>query len=448
MAKLFGTDGVRGLANIELSPLLALQLGTAAAHVIVERKKDARILIGRDPRISGDILESAMVAGVCSQGLDAVMVGVISTPGVAYLTATTGASAGVVISASHNPVNDNGIKFFGPDGFKLDDSVEESIEEYVPGFDELARPRGADVGRMFRRHELVWEYAHHVKEASPQRLDGLKVVMDCANGAASELAPQIFSELGAEVHSINCDPNGININSDCGSMHPETLRVKVKEIGAVIGLAFDGDADRVIMIDERGEIVDGDHVMAIYGLWRARRGDLPQRMVVGTVMSNIGLELALAKENVKLARTPVGDRYVCDEMRRSGAIVGGEKSGHIILSRYTTTGDGMITALQVISIMLESGRRLSDLASEMEEFPQVLLNVRVKERDGWDGVPSITSAIASAETKLAGRGRILVRPSGTEKLIRVMAEGPDGDEIGRLAEDVADAIRGSLGDGK
>ncbi len=445
MGRLFGTDGVRGRANVELGPELALALGTAAAHVIVERKKDARILIGRDPRISGDILESAMVAGVCSQGLDAVLVGVISTPGVAYLTATTGAAAGVVISASHNPVADNGIKFFGPDGYKLDDSVEQLIEDQVPIYHELPRPSGADVGRMYRRHELAWEYVHHVKEAAGGRLDGLKLVLDCANGAASELAPQVFSELGADVTAIHSEPNGVNINAGCGSMYPKVLAAKVLETGAQAGLAFDGDADRVILIDEQGQIVDGDHVMAICGLSQARKGDLPGGVVVGTVMSNMGLEVALASEGIVLARTPVGDRYVCDEMRRLGAIIGGEKSGHIILSRHTTTGDGMVTALAVLSVMQETGSPLSQLASVMEEFPQVLVNIRVRERDGWEEVPEICSAIAQAEARLSGRGRVLVRPSGTEKLIRVMAEGPNAVEIASVVEDIASAVRQSIG---
>ena len=444
MQKLFGTDGVRGLANIELSPLLALGLGTAAAHVIVETRQNARILIGRDPRISGDILESAMVAGVCSQGLDAILVGVVSTPGVAYLTTSTGASAGVVISASHNPVEDNGIKFFGPDGYKLDDAVEAQIEEHVPRFDKLQRPRGGEVGRMFRKPELTRDYAEHVKTAASATFDALKVVADCANGAASELAPQILADLGAEVQTMNCAPNGVNINAGCGSLCPGSLQGKVTQVGADIGLAFDGDADRVILIDARGEIVDGDHVMAIYGLRQARMGDLPGNSVVATVMSNIGLEIALASQNVKLIRTPVGDRYVSDEMRRTGAIIGGEKSGHVILSRYATTGDGMITALRILSIMVETGRTLAELASEMEEFPQILLNVRVRERDGWDRVPEITSAISSAEAKLAGRGRVFVRPSGTEKLIRVMAEGPDREELEMLTSEIAEAIRGKL----
>ena len=445
MRKLFGTDGVRGLANVELTPLLALKLGTTAAHVIIERKQNTRVLIGRDPRISGDILESAMVAGICSQGVDAVLAGVIPTPGVAYLTASTSAAAGVVISASHNPVRDNGIKFFGPDGYKLDDAVEESIESQIEAFDQFPKPDGGNVGNLLHRHELAWEYAEHVKQTAHGSLDGMSVVIDCANGAASELASRIFEELGARVACIYCTPNGININKDCGSLHPEKMAEKVRQIGADVGLSFDGDADRVIMADEIGRMVDGDHMMAIYALHLARTAGLPANTVVGTVMSNIGLEIALKKENITLTRTAVGDRYVSDEMRRSGAIVGGEKSGHIVLSRHATTGDGMITALQVLSIMNSTGKKLSELASEMEELPQLLVNVKVSKRDGWDRDPDIISSISDAEDKLRGRGRVVVRPSGTERLIRVMAEGPDQTQLEQLVGDICEAVRKSLG---
>jgi len=445
LRKLFGTDGVRGLANVELSPLLAMQLGATAAHVIIERKQNTRVLVGRDPRISGDILESALVAGICSQGVDAVLAGVIPTPGVAYLTTTTDAAAGVVISASHNPMPDNGIKFFGPDGHKLDDSVEAAIEEQLEHFDSFPRPRGAEVGNILRRRELASDYAKHVKSTIDIPLGGMKLVIDGANGAASELAPRIFHELGARTSCLNCTPNGININEDTGSLHPEKMALLVRQLGADAGLAFDGDADRVILADENGNVVDGDHVMAIYALHCARTSGLPTNTVVGTVMSNVGLELALQKEGLKLARTAVGDRYVSDEMRRSGAIVGGEKSGHIILSRYTTTGDGMITALQVLAVMLQTGKKLSELAAEMEEFPQLLVSVRVAERDGWDTKPEIISAIEDVEKKLAGRGRVVVRPSGTEKLIRVMAEGPDQRELETLVGQIADAIKKTMG---
>lgn len=441
MTKLFGTDGVRGLANSELSPLLALKLGATAAHVIIERKQNMRVLVGRDPRISGDILESAMIAGICSQGVDAVLAGVIPTPGVAYLTRTSSTAAGAVISASHNKVDDNGIKFFGPDGFKLDDAMEASIEELIEDFDSFPRPIGGDVGNIFRRHELAWEYAEHVKGTATAKLNGLKVVMDCANGAANELAPMIFGDLGANVTGINCTPNGININNNCGSLHPEQMIAETKRVGADIGLAFDGDADRVILSDENGRIVNGDHIMTICALHSARGEGLPANSVIGTVMSNLGLECALRDAGIALVRTVVGDRYVCDEMRRSGAVIGGEQSGHIILLPHTTTGDGMITALRIISIMIATGKRLSELADQMPQYPQLLINVQVERRDGWDNQPLILDAIKDAEENLRGRGRILVRASGTEKLIRVMAEGPDKAEIETLAGGVADVIK-------
>lgn len=445
MNKLFGTDGVRGLANVELSPLVALKLGTTAAHVIIESKQNTKVLVGRDPRISGDILESALVAGICSQGVDAVLAGVIPTPGVAYLTRSTNAAAGAVISASHNPVKDNGIKFFGPDGYKLDDAVEASIEEQIERFDDFPKPQGKEVGNIFRRHELAWDYAEHVKSAASVPLDGVNVVIDCANGAASELAPRIFHELGARTTCVNCTPNGVNINEDCGSLHPEQMGLLVKQTGADVGMSFDGDADRVILADETGGVVDGDHIMAIYALHCARRGGLPANTVVGTVMSNIGLEIALRKEGLTLARTPVGDRCVSDEMRRGGAVVGGEKSGHVILSRHTTTGDGMVTALRVLSIMIEEGKKLSELASEMRELPQLLVNVKVERRDGWDKHRDIVCAIEHVEDKLAGRGRVVVRPSGTEKLIRVMAEGPDQQELETLVGQICDAVKKAMG---
>jgi len=444
LGKLFGTDGVRGLANTELSPLLALKLGTTAAHVLIERKTDATVLIGRDPRISGDILESALVAGICSQGADAILVGAVPTPAVAYLTVATGSAAGAVISASHNPVRDNGIKFFGPDGYKLDDAIEAAIEQQIERFDSFPRPTGGGVGRLRRSHELAQDYASHAKSTITHRLDGMKLVVDCANGAASEFAPQILADLGAEVCPISCCPNGVNINENCGSLHTQAMREEVVKRGADAGLAFDGDSDRAILADENGQIVDGDHVMAICALHFAATRGLPHNAVVATVMSNIGLEIALNNAGVDLIRTPVGDRCVSEEMRRSGAAIGGEKSGHIIFSEHATTGDGIITALQVLQIMRETGRRLSDLASVMEEFPQILLNVRVKERTGWDRIPELQAAIADVERRLLGRGRILVRASGTEKLIRVMAEGPDQKELESLTEQVASVVRAKL----
>lgn len=444
MSKLFGTDGIRGLANVELSPLLALKVGTTAAHVLIERKQNTRVLVGRDPRISGDILENALVAGICSQGVDAVLMGVIPTPGIAYLTANTNAAAGAIISASHNPMPDNGIKFFGPDGYKLDDSVEAEIERQLEAFESFPRPSGGDVGNVLRRREFVWDYAEHVKSTIDMPLAGMSIVIDGANGAASELAPRIFHELGARTMSLNCTPNGININEHSGSLKPQQMAMLVKQIGADVGMSFDGDADRVIMSDEQGNIVDGDHIMAIYGLYLARTKGLPADTVVGTVMSNIGLELALKNEGLKLVRAAVGDRYVSDEMRRIGAVVGGEKSGHIILSEFTTTGDGMITALQVLAVMLKTGKKLSELAAEMQEFPQLLINVPIARRDGWDRVPEIQTAIQDVESTLGERGRVVVRPSGTENLLRIMVEGPDQGEISELSQQIADVVKASL----
>jgi phosphoglucosamine mutase len=444
LSKLFGTDGIRGLANVELSPLLALKVGTTAAHVLIERKQNTRVLVGRDPRISGDILENALVAGICSQGVDAVLMGVIPTPGIAYLTANTNAAAGAIISASHNPMPDNGIKFFGPDGYKLDDSVEAEIERQLEAFESFPRPSGGDVGNVLRRREFVWDYAEHVKSTIDMPLAGMSIVIDGANGAASELAPRIFHELGARTMSLNCTPNGININEHSGSLKPQQMAMLVKQIGADAGMSFDGDADRVIMSDEQGNIVDGDHIMAIYGLYLARTKGLPADTVVGTVMSNIGLELALKNEGLKLVRAAVGDRYVSDEMRRIGAVVGGEKSGHIILSEFTTTGDGMITALQVLAVMLKTGKKLSELAAEMQEFPQLLINVPIARRDGWDRVPEIQTAIQDVESTLGERGRVVVRPSGTENLLRIMVEGPDQGEINALTQQIADVVKASL----
>jgi phosphoglucosamine mutase len=298
---------------------------------------------------------------------------------------------------------------------------------------------------MYRNTHLAEEYLDHLKSAAKRRLDGMRIVVDCANGAASALAPRLFAELGAEVYPIHCEPNGININADCGSQHPQSMQAEVRVHKANLGLSFDGDADRVIIADENGNIVDGDHVMAICGLDYARSGDLPGNVVVGTVMSNIGLEIALAKGNAKLVRAPVGDRYVSEEMRRLGAIVGGEKSGHLIFSRHSTTGDGMITAIQTIDVMLQSGKPLSELASVMQEFPQLLVNVPIRDTNGWDQDPQISAAISAAEDKLKGRGRVLVRPSGTEKLIRVMAEGPDQSELEEIVGEIADVVRERLG---
>lgn len=437
----FGTDGVRGIANTELSPRLAMGLGAAAALALGGADgSPPEVIVGRDPRLSGDLLEAALVAGLCSLGVHVTSLGVLPTPGVAFVTRARGARAGAVISASHNPVADNGIKFFGPDGRKLDDAWEARIEAHIDDWESHPRPTGAAVGRLTRTEQPVEAYATHLRDSCPARLDGLRLVVDCANGAASYLAPRILSELGAEVITLSAHPDGVNINENCGSLHPEAMAARVGAEGADAGLAFDGDADRVILADEKGRIVDGDRVLCLAGIHLAASGRLPGRVVVGTVMSNLGLEQALEKHDIRLVRAAVGDRYVAEEMARAGAVLGGEKSGHLLFARHTTTGDGILTALQVLQICRESGRSLAAWADEMQELPQVLRSVRVARRDGWREIPAVTDAIARAEATLAGRGRIFVRPSGTEKVIRIMAEGPDQTEIEHLVGEVADAL--------
>ncbi len=442
--KHFGTDGVRGVANSELSPQLAMSLGAAAAHVLREGHNGERleVVVGRDPRISGDLLGSALIAGLLSQGVDVTQVGVIPTPGVAFLTRTRGAVAGVVISASHNPVRDNGIKFFGPNGKKLPDAVEARIEAVMATWEALPRPSGAQVGRLTETAAPVDAYADFLRSTlGGTRLDGLRLVLDGANGAASYLAKPLLESLGASVVTLSCEPDGININENCGSTHPEPLAAKVAELGADAGFAFDGDADRVIGVDEKGRIFDGDRILCTLGIHRKAQGTLAANTVVGTVMSNLGLEQALARHDVRLLRASVGDRYVAEKMNEIGAVIGGEKSGHILLPELSTTGDGLLTALQVLRLCHASGRSLASWADEMEDLPQKLVSIRVTERDGWDTIPDVATALRHAETRLAERGRLVVRPSGTEKMIRVMAEGPDAAEVEELVNAVADALR-------
>jgi phosphoglucosamine mutase len=444
--RLFGTDGVRGVANTELSPQLALALGAAAAIALRSESGSREIMMGRDPRISGDLLGAALVAGLCSQGMNVTALGVLPTPGVAYVTKERGAAAGIVISASHNPVQDNGIKFFGPNGRKLADAVEERIEAAMVGWEAQPRPSGGDVGRLTRSSAPVEMYEAHLKKAAgPEGLAGLRLVIDCANGAASFLAPALISDLGADVVTLCADPDGVNINEDCGSTHPEGMAARVVAEGAHAGLAFDGDADRVILADERGRIFDGDRILCAAGIHLKKQGRLPNDTVVGTVMSNMGLEAALSTQGVRLVRASVGDRYVAEQMNAHGAIIGGEKSGHILFSEYTTTGDGLLTALLVLRLCRESGRTLAEWADEMQDYPQKLVSIKVRERDGWNQIPEITEAIERAEARLAGRGRLNVRPSGTEKMIRVMAEGPDAAEVEEVVELVAGVIRNRLG---
>lgn len=442
MGKYFGTDGIRGLANRDITAELALRLGAAAGEVLLSRPHGMSVLIGRDPRISGDMLESALAAGFASRGADVVLVGVIPTPGVSYLVRETSADVGCVISASHNSLEYNGIKLFGSDGEKLPDATEASIEERLEPHAAPPPPIGGSVGRFYREPELVRQYEEHLKAACGVSLEGMKLVVDAANGAAWHIAPRVLRELGAEVVCINCSPDGENINLNCGSLHPEQMLSAVRECGADAGLAFDGDADRMIMGTSQGVQVDGDAIMAICGVNAARRGELPGGRVVATVMSNVGLERALEQHDLVLDRVEeVGDRFVARRMRETGAAIGGEKSGHIIFSRFSPTGDGLLTALQVLRVMVQTERPLAELADVMQELPQVLEGVRVPTRTGWQADAYIQRAIRLAQERLEGSGRVHVRASGTEPLIRVMAEGPDVKELQEIVEEVCSAIR-------
>ncbi|NJC88269.1 MAG: phosphoglucosamine mutase [Desulfuromonas sp.] len=448
--KLFGTDGVRGVANIHpMTAETALQLGRAAAYLFKHRDRRSRIVIGKDTRLSGYMLESALVAGICSMGVDALLVGPLPTPGIAFLTASMRADAGVVISASHNPYQDNGIKFFARDGFKLPDEVEAHLEQLVftpSSIDEL-RPTASEVGKAFRIDDAVGRYVVFLKNSFPKEFDlvGLKIVLDCAHGAAYKVAPEVFTELGAEVIPYGVKPNGTNINAGCGSMHPEVIAGAVREHGAHLGIALDGDADRCIFVDEHGNEVDGDHILAICGTHLIAQDKLPQRTVVATVMSNVGLDIALKRAGGRVVKTAVGDRYVVEEMRRHDYRLGGEQSGHMIFLDHNTTGDGVISALQVLAIMQQTGRPLSELAGVMTALPQVLVNVRVRERRPIEQVPEIARKVQGVTDHLGDDGRVLIRYSGTEPLLRIMLEGQDQQEITALANDIARTVETHLG---
>lgn len=444
MGRYFGTDGVRGIANTELTAELAYRLGRAGAYVLTRGKYNATIVVGKDTRISGDMLEAALIAGILSIGADAIRVGVVSTPGVAYLTRTLEADAGIMISASHNPVADNGIKFFGGDGFKLLDQVEEEIESLLEGEDQMPRPIAEQIGRVEDRIDAVSLYTAYLKSTIHNRFDGVKVVLDCGNGAASWIAPQVFRDLGADVIAINAQPNGVNINVKCGSTYPDVVKDAVLEHGAAIGLSFDGDADRLIAVDEQGQLVDGDYVMAILGRSLKAAGELPHKIVVTTVMSNIGFVKAAKELGIELVRTAVGDRYVMEAMREGGYSLGGEQSGHIIMLKYNTTGDGLLTAIQLTNVVVAEKLPLSELRSIMRSYPQVLVNVRVTSKDGWEQNQAIQDVISSVEAKLGDDGRVLVRPSGTEPLIRVMAEGPDETIVQEYVDAIANVVRREL----
>lgn len=445
MGKLFGTDGVRGLANSELTPELAYRLGRAAGALLKKPEQRTAMILGKDTRISGSLLEGALAAGICSSGVDVYAAGVIPTPAVAYLTREMKTCAGVVISASHNPFADNGIKFFNKDGYKLADELEEQIEALVlADKDELPRPTGSEVGRIIFFHDAVNRYVEFLKGKAEASFTGLRIVVDCAHGAVSEVAPRVYRELGAEVISIHDRPTGININEKCGSTHPQALQEAVLKYKADLGIAHDGDGDRFIAVDEKGREIDGDKILVICGLALQKKGQLRDKVVV-TVMSNLGLKKVFQKAGVQVYETKVGDRYVLEKMLETGAILGGEQSGHIIFLQQNTTGDGILTALHLLSVVQEAKKPLSELAEQMITYPQVLLNVKVKNKNYWAENKAIKQAIAQAEKSLGQNGRLLVRPSGTESLLRVMAEGEDKAQLTQIADSIGAIIAKELG---
>jgi phosphoglucosamine mutase len=449
MRKLFGTDGVRGVANLEpMTSETAMKLGRAAAHLFKRRSGRHQIVIGKDTRLSGYMLESALTSGICSMGVDVLLVGPLPTPAIAFLTRSLRADAGVMISASHNAYQDNGIKFFASDGSKLPDEIELRIEDLITSNEiEHLRPTADEVGKAFRIDDAEGRYIEFVKRSLPRQLDfqGLRVVVDCANGAAYKVAPKVLRELGATVWVIGDKPDGTNINAKCGAVDPQCLQEAVVEHEAHIGIAHDGDADRSVFVCEQGKVIDGDHAIAALALDLHQCGQLKRHTLVGTVMSNFGLELAMAKAGINLVRTPVGDRYILELMMAEGYNLGGEQSGHLIFLDHNTTGDGLISALQVLSLMKRTGRPLSDLARCMTAVPQVLLGVPVKQKPDLSTLPDIQSAIKAAEVKLNGTGRILVRYSGTEPLLRIMVEGEQDAIIRSVADDLVGVVRTSLG---
>ena len=441
MNRLFGTDGVRGVANEFLTPELAFALGRAGGYVLSTHGAERPVLVGRDTRLSGPMLEEALCAGICSVGLTVWKLGIVPTPGVAFLTRRLNAGAGVMISASHNPIEDNGIKFFASDGCKLADALEDEIATHVEAHHELPRPTGEDVGSVEDQQRCVDDYAAHCVQLG-QKLDGMTVVIDAAYGAAFSVAPRVFRELGARVVRLHCRNDGRRINVRCGATDLGSLKKAVGRHPGSIGVAFDGDADRALFIDENGNVVTGDHVLAIWAKELLARAELPHSTIVATVMSNLGLELAVADMGAALVRTSVGDRYVLEAMQRGGYRLGGEQSGHIIDLEANTTGDGIATAVRLASLAARAGS-LRGLAAQMRTYPQILVNVKVSDKQRVDADVGVRAAIAQAEQALSGRGRILVRPSGTEPLVRIMIEGQDEREMRLLAQTVADRISAS-----
>ncbi|MFA1821107.1 phosphoglucosamine mutase [Virgibacillus oceani] len=445
MAKYFGTDGVRGVANEELTPELAFRLGRVGGYVLTKDTENPKVIIGRDPRISGFMLESSLIAGLLSIGVEVMRSGIITTPGVAYLTKATSSQAGVMISASHNPVEDNGIKFFGSDGFKLTDQQEEEIEKIMEGEDNLPRPTGGEIGIVNDYFEGGQKYLSFLKNSIDNDFEGMQIALDCAHGSTSSLATHLFADLEADIVSTGSSPDGLNINDGVGSTNPEKLQNLVKENNADIGLAFDGDGDRLIAVDEKGTIVDGDQIMYICAKYMNEKGYLRNNTVVSTVMSNIGFYKALEENGMTSNKTAVGDRYVLEEMLKNGYNLGGEQSGHIIFLDYNTTGDGMLSALQLVNVMKETGKALSELAGEMSVFPQVLKNVRVIDKHAVFNDTRIQDEINEVEKELGDKGRVLVRPSGTEPLVRVMVEAPTKEDCETNVDRVVKVIEKVLG---
>lgn len=449
MGRLFGTDGVRGIANLELTTDLAMNLGKFGAHVITQGKEKAKIIVGKDTRLSGDMLENALISGILSTGCDVLKVGVIPTPAIAKLVKTLGADAGVMISASHNPIEYNGIKFFNAEGLKLSDTIEDEIESCIVQNKGIDNPTGVDIGHVKTYDQADTDYiAYIMSTLEGLSLDGLKVAIDCANGAASEVAPTALNALEAKVYAIHHEPDGTNINENCGSTHLGDLKKFVRVVMADVGLAFDGDADRLLAVDENGEMVDGDKIMAICGKYLADRGKLKDKTIVSTVMSNLGFDIALKENEMTSVKTQVGDRYVLEEMLNNGYQLGGEQSGHIIFLAHNTTGDGLLTAVQLLRVMKESGKKLSELAAMMTVYPQILKNAKVSNQKKYrfNENETISSRIKEIEEQFHGKGRVLIRPSGTEPLVRVMIEGENQEELEKVAIELVQLIEEQMND--
>ncbi|MGM9991463.1 MAG: phosphoglucosamine mutase [Candidatus Bruticola sp.] len=449
MARLFGTDGIRGRANDTLTPELAFKVGRAHGYLVKEQFQSSSsaetcrrpvIAVGRDTRVSGQLLQNSYVCGLISSGVNALCLDIIPTPGVAWAIRRYNTQGGCVVSASHNPFYDNGLKLIGADGYKLSDEQEDELEDLIGKSDELPRAVEANIGAIISGQEAQREYARYIESLAKLRLDGLKIVLDCANGASSALAEGIFRNLGAEVTVLHRYPNGTNINNQCGSTHPESMQKVVVDLEADFGLCFDGDADRCLACDELGQMIDGDHMLLLFAKWLERSGHLPGKRLVTTVMANLGLEEACRENGFEMTRTAVGDRYVLEEMRRTGSVLGGEQSGHIIFLDYATTGDGLVTGVMLSQIIKDAAQPLSKLAEAVVKKPQYMVNVKVKDKHTWNQHERVLEAVKSVEDALQGKGRLLIRPSGTENLIRVMAEGPSLPELKGLVDSVCQVV--------